>query len=146
MLKIKPEEWVIKNLPELDDFAAELAKKLEPPLLVKVSGEPGAGKTTLIAALLRQWGIAEANSPSFNLRHDFRAGNFRIIHLDFYRLKPNDLLWDILPPEEDYSDAIVFAEWPEKVPDQVFGLFPRQFVLKVGVSDGGTRQISINMA
>ena len=107
-----------------------------------VSGNLGAGKTTFIAEVLRSWGIPGANSPTFNLRNDYQAADFRVIHLDFYRLKPNDSGLDLLPPDEDYSDAVVFAEWPERVHPQLFAPFTRRSQLKIDITPENARRLS----
>lgn len=119
-----------------------LADCMKPPLLVRVMGNLGAGKTTLIAALLGYWGRQGVNSPTFNLRNDYLLADRRVIHLDFYRLKSADDALDLLPPDEDYSDAVVFAEWPEKAPHGLFAPFARQAELRVEARGDETRHLS----
>lgn len=123
----------------LRQTAARLADLIRPPLLVLVRGNLGAGKTTLIAAILSYWGVHGANSPSFNLRNDYAAGAFRVIHLDFYRLRGEDAALDLLPPDEDYSNAVVFAEWPEKAPQHLYAPFSARAELFVSANNDETR-------
>jgi len=122
--------------------AGRLATHMTPPLLVRLIGNLGAGKTTLVAALLGKWQGGGANSPTFNLRNDYRLAGFRVIHLDLYRLKPGDDAFDLLPPDEDYSDAIVFVEWPDRAPSRLFAPFARQAELRIDVRDDQSRQIT----
>jgi tRNA threonylcarbamoyladenosine biosynthesis protein TsaE len=131
--------------PDLEAFrhqARLIAEKIHPPLLVRVTGNLGAGKTTFISEVLKVWGIAGANSPTFNLRNDYDAPGFHVIHLDFYRLKPNDSGLDLLPPDEDYSESVVFAEWPEKAQPQLFAPFSRQASLAIDIGPDNSRTLT----
>jgi tRNA threonylcarbamoyladenosine biosynthesis protein TsaE len=130
------------DLAGVDTAAETLADLINPPLLIKVSGELGAGKTTLISAILKKWNIAGANSPTFNLRNDYATSDRRVVHLDFYRLKTGDAGWDLLPPDEDYSDAVVFAEWPDKAQPQLFAAFPTTATLEISIRPDGARDIT----
>lgn len=134
-------ELTAHDLDEMKRIAARLAAEIKPPLLIKVTGHLGAGKTTLIAEILRNWGVAAATSPTFNLRNDYRIGASRAVHLDFYRLKPGDGGFDLLPVDEDYSDAVVFVEWPEKAAPAVFTAFENVADLAIRVSPDGTRHM-----
>lgn len=135
-------ELTAHDLDEMKQIAARLAAEITPPLLVRVTGNLGAGKTTLIAEILRNWGVPAATSPTFNLRNDYRVPAGRALHLDFYRLKPGDSGFDLLPADEDYSDAVVFVEWPEKAARAVFAAFESVADLTISVSADGTRQLA----
>lgn len=137
---------VADNLEALKTHAAMLAGELKAPLLVKLTGRLGAGKTTLVSAILAAWGLEGAASPTFNLRNDYTLPDFRAVHIDFYRLKANDNALDVLPPDEDYSEAIVFVEWPEKVPALVFAPFGRVANIQIDSEGSDTRQITYSAA
>jgi tRNA threonylcarbamoyladenosine biosynthesis protein TsaE len=89
-----------------------LAAELGPGDVVLVSGELGAGKTTLIRGAARGLGVSEpVNSPSFTIGHTYK-GRLPVSHLDLYRLAELDqedpaLLEDYVTPE-----AVSFIEWP----------------------------------
>lgn len=91
---------------------AELARALGPGDVVLVSGELGAGKTTLIRGACRALGVREpVLSPTFTIGRRYR-GKVPVSHLDLYRLadlglEEPGLLDDYLTP-----DAISFVEWP----------------------------------
>jgi tRNA threonylcarbamoyladenosine biosynthesis protein TsaE len=122
--------------------AAELLTgHLKAPLLVRVVGELGAGKTTLVSTLLSHWQCPGANSPTFNLRNDYALSNSRVIHLDLYRLKSTDDALDLLPLDEDYSDAVVFVEWPDRAPPHLFAPFARQGELRIEVQSDESRRV-----
>jgi tRNA threonylcarbamoyladenosine biosynthesis protein TsaE len=89
-----------------------LAAELGPGDVVLVSGELGAGKTTLIRGAARGLGVSEpVTSPSFTIGHTYK-GRLPVSHLDLYRLAELDqedpaLLEDYVTPE-----AVSFIEWP----------------------------------
>ena len=80
--------------------------------MVLVSGELGAGKTTLIRGACRELGVTEpVASPTFTIGRRYR-GRVPVSHLDLYRLESlagedPGLLDDYLTP-----DAVAFVEWP----------------------------------
>jgi tRNA threonylcarbamoyladenosine biosynthesis protein TsaE len=79
-------------------------------------GEMGAGKTTLIKAIVKALGAQDvASSPTFSLVNEYRTANGRIFHFDFYRIKDETEALDM--GIEDYlsTDAWKLIEWPQKI-------------------------------
>jgi tRNA threonylcarbamoyladenosine biosynthesis protein TsaE len=79
---------------------------------VLVSGELGAGKTTLIRGACRALGVSEpVTSPTFTIGHTY-SGRLPVSHLDLYRLA--DLGQEDPALLEDYVtlEAVSFIEWP----------------------------------
>ena len=97
---------------ETEALGERLAAELGPGDVVMVSGELGAGKTTLIRGAARALGVREpVTSPTFTIGHTY-SGRLRVSHLDLYRLAELDqedpaLLDDYLTP-----DSVSFIEWP----------------------------------
>jgi len=95
----------------------ELAAKMRPPLLVLLSGELGAGKTTLAKGMISGLGAAaeeEITSPTFTLVHTF-TGPVKVFHVDLYRVEGVQE-FDSLGLEDIFAEpAIVFVEWPERM-------------------------------
>jgi len=97
---------------ETEALGERLAAELAPGDVVLVSGELGAGKTTLIRGACRALGVSEpVTSPTFTIGHVY-AGRVPVSHLDLYRLadlgqEDPALLDDYLTPE-----SISFIEWP----------------------------------
>ena len=97
---------------ETEAVGERVARHLGPGDVVLVSGELGAGKTTLIRGAARALGVAEPiTSPTFTIGHTYR-GRVPVSHLDLYRLSELDqedlaLLQDYVTPE-----AVAFIEWP----------------------------------
>jgi len=82
----------------------------------------GAGKTTLIKALVSELGSADiVSSPTFGLVNEYHNadGTLLAYHFDFYRLQDEMEAMDM--GLEDYlaSEAWIFIEWPEKIPNLI---------------------------
>jgi tRNA threonylcarbamoyladenosine biosynthesis protein TsaE len=97
---------------ETEALGERLAAGLGPGDVVLVSGELGAGKTTLIRGAARALGVTDqVTSPTFTIGHTYN-GRVPVSHLDLYRLsdlgqEDPALLDDYLTPE-----AVAFIEWP----------------------------------
>src|SRR4029079_7008933 len=97
------------------EWGRRLGHVASAPLLVTISGELGAGKTTLVRAICQGYGVTEeVTSPTFALVHRYAAPRSPVFHLDLYRLSdPVELTnigWDDILGE----DALVLVEWPER--------------------------------
>ena len=109
----------IINLPTeraSKEVAARLAACLVSPLVIAFSGEIGAGKTTLIRAMLRSLGVTSAiKSPTFSLVESYQTNHLQIHHFDLYRVQDETEL-DYIGFRDYFSeDAVCCIEWPERV-------------------------------
>ena len=92
----------------------------KPPLVITVSGELGAGKTTLVQAICRGYGVTEdVTSPTFSLVHQYAAPRSPVFHLDLYRLRDPQELTNIGWDEVLVEEALVLIEWPERAGDRI---------------------------
>jgi tRNA threonylcarbamoyladenosine biosynthesis protein TsaE len=94
----------------------EIAAQLQPPVLVLLSGDLGAGKTTLTKGIASGLGAAaedDVTSPTFTLVHKYGHGT-PVYHVDLYRIGDfHDL--ETLGLEDVFSErAIVIVEWPDR--------------------------------
>lgn len=109
-------EILTQSSEETIQRGRELGASLKPPVLVLLSGELGAGKTTLTKGIVSGLGAAredEVTSPTFTLVHRY-AGAARVYHVDLYRIGDfHDL--ETLGLEDVFSErAVVIIEWPER--------------------------------
>jgi len=102
-----------RSAAETEAVGAQLAERLGAGDVVIVSGEVGAGKTTLIRGAARALGVTEpVTSPTFTIGRRYGGGRLPISHLDLYRLE--DIEGEDPALIDDYlgGDALAFVEWP----------------------------------
>lgn len=111
-------EFLTHSSEETIAVGRNIAAELKAPALVLLSGELGAGKTTLtkgIASGLRAAKQEDVTSPTFTLVHKYE-GETRVYHVDLYRIgDAHD--FETLGLEDVFAEqAIVLVEWPERMP------------------------------
>jgi tRNA threonylcarbamoyladenosine biosynthesis protein TsaE len=92
-----------------------LARLLPPHGVVLLSGNLGAGKTTLAKGIVSGLNVAaaeEVSSPTFTLIHEY--GNGRVYHVDLYRLDEPRELATLGLDDLFERDALVLIEWGER--------------------------------
>jgi tRNA threonylcarbamoyladenosine biosynthesis protein TsaE len=95
----------------------EIGARLKAPVLILLSGDLGAGKTTLTKGIAAGLGAAredDVTSPTFTLVHKYE-GSTRVYHVDLYRIE--DLHdFETLGLEDIFSEqAVVIVEWPDRL-------------------------------
>jgi tRNA threonylcarbamoyladenosine biosynthesis protein TsaE len=108
---------VIPDETALDAFAQTLAGELRPGRTIALCGALGAGKTTLVRALVRALhGDDDAvSSPTFVFRNRYE-GVPPVEHLDLYRIESPAELAELGLEDAFAPDALVIVEWPEHAP------------------------------
>ncbi|MFY9805630.1 MAG: tRNA (adenosine(37)-N6)-threonylcarbamoyltransferase complex ATPase subunit type 1 TsaE [Candidatus Acidiferrales bacterium] len=95
----------------------EIAARLKAPALILLSGDLGAGKTTLTKGIAAGLGAAredDVTSPTFTLVHKYE-GSTRVYHVDLYRIEDQHDL-ETLGLEDLFSErAVVIVEWPDRL-------------------------------
>jgi tRNA threonylcarbamoyladenosine biosynthesis protein TsaE len=113
------------GIAQLDEVAATLKPILKSHRKAMFKGDVGAGKTTLVKALAKQFGVIhEVDSPTYSLVNEYE-GEIGLFHFDLYRLKGIEELIDIGWEEYVESSHHVWVEWPENAPEA----FDESFVL-----------------
>lgn len=98
---------------ETEALGAQLATDLAPGDVIVVSGEVGAGKTTLIRGACRALGIEDQiTSPTFTIGQRYAGGRLPVAHLDLYRLEDIDAEDPALLDDYLEVGGVAFIEWP----------------------------------
>ncbi|WP_239189845.1 tRNA (adenosine(37)-N6)-threonylcarbamoyltransferase complex ATPase subunit type 1 TsaE [Candidatus Nitrotoga sp. HW29] len=108
------------SLPLADEvatvaFAARLAPGIKPGMVIYLRGNLGAGKTTLVRALLHALGyMGRVKSPTYTLLELYQAGGLHLRHFDLYRFHNADE-WDAAGFRDEFDGwNVCLVEWPEK--------------------------------
>lgn len=105
---------------ETIELGRELSRSILPPRgLVLLSGNLGAGKTTLVKGIAEGRGAAaqeDVSSPTFTLIHEY-GDPPRVYHVDLYRLETARQAATLGLDELIDRDALVLIEWGERFPE-----------------------------
>lgn len=114
-MRIKME---LANLEQTRDLAKAFAKVLKPPMVVLLTGDLGAGKTTFVKDVVFALGCEDlVTSPTFTLLNTYNA-KFPVYHFDMYRLSSAEEAMNVGFEEyfdKNTLDGVCFVEWPENV-------------------------------
>ena len=135
-------EIVIDSLSDLDSVAEAVLQTLNGRTVVAFFAPMGAGKTTLISAIMAKLGSADiVTSPTFALVNQYYTdAKDTVYHFDFYRINNLSEAFDMGYEEYFYSGDLCLVEWPEKIepllPDdtmvvkiEILGERVRKFIL-----------------
>lgn len=114
-------EWrtLARSAAEMEAVGAALADALphpaHAPAILYLSGELGAGKTTLARGFLRRRGLAgPARSPTFALLECYELADLTAVHLDLYRVREPQELDSLGLRDFARPGSVWLIEWPER--------------------------------
>lgn len=119
------EEYSTLAEEETISLARTFAQRLERGDVVALRGELGTGKTRFVKGVSAAFGVVDhVSSPSFVIlnRYEGRDRERRelyLYHLDLYRVKSIEEIYDIGYEEFVYGDGITLIEWAEQLGELV---------------------------
>lgn len=122
-------------------FGRALAAKVRPGDVVALSGQLGAGKTSIARGLLAALGLeGEAPSPSFAIVQPYEPPEtvFPVLHVDLYRIDDPDEAEE-LGLDDARADSLLLVEWPERLPD---GFWADALWLTLTIEADGSRALT----
>jgi len=127
----------IADLIKASQFILENSKSN----LLLISGNVGAGKTTLIKNYCKLIGVSEnVSSPTYTLINEYDSEEGLVVHMDLYRLKNVEEL-NNLGVTEYFNNRQVIIEWPEIIIDEISANYTH---INISYFDDNTRRINIS--
>jgi tRNA threonylcarbamoyladenosine biosynthesis protein TsaE len=137
--------WRTATEGETEALGAELARELAPDGVLLLSGELGTGKTVLARGIAAALGIAprEVQSPTYTLIREHQGSGGRLVHVDLYRLSPEEAaelgLEEILA-----GPGVKVVEWAERLTFDVPGALRLTLARASGGAEGGREILEMN--
>jgi tRNA threonylcarbamoyladenosine biosynthesis protein TsaE len=117
---------------------ARLASLLKPGDVVTMTGDLGAGKTTLVRGLLQALGHeGEVPSPSFAIVQPYEELDPPVWHADLYRLEDRSELAEL--GLDSLGDSVLVVEWPERA---AAGAWPDALRLSLEITGPKRRRLT----
>ena len=109
---------VLKNETDTRSLGARLAAEMEPDQVYALTGDLGAGKTTLAKAIARALGVTETlTSPTFTIVQEYETGRLPLFHFDVYRVNDEDELFEIGLEDYFHKGGVCLIEWADLIED-----------------------------
>jgi tRNA threonylcarbamoyladenosine biosynthesis protein TsaE len=106
-------ELSIATADDMRALGVQIASTLKPGDLVVLTGDLGAGKTTLVQGIASGLGASgPVLSPTFVIARVYRDGRIPLVHVDAYRLG-SKVEVDDLDLDADIAEAVTVVEWGE---------------------------------
>lgn len=108
----------ICSLEETGELGLKLASLIKPGMLITLSGDLGAGKTTFTKYLGKGLGVKKTiNSPTFTILKIYQGTSMPVYHIDAYRLE--GITQDLGFEEYFEDDGVCVIEWPHFIESQL---------------------------
>ena len=147
---------IVTSLSELSTFAQELVEYIEANQLVSkegvvvaLSGDLGAGKTTLVQHIARELGIVEVvTSPTFTIMKRYTTSESQyikeLVHIDAYRIESGEEVRPLqLAPLFSTPGTLLCIEWAEKIAQSL----PSNTIhIAISLHENDVREISMTEA
>jgi tRNA threonylcarbamoyladenosine biosynthesis protein TsaE len=105
----------VQDENEMMALGGQIAALLPIGGVVKLYGDLGAGKTTLVRGLLRSLNFeGTVKSPTYTLVEPYQVAQRHIYHFDLYRLADPEELEYLGVRDYFRPDALCLLEWPDK--------------------------------
>jgi len=106
--------FTLQDLSATENFARVIGKVAKPGDNLVLTGELGAGKTTLTKGIAQGLGIQEmVKSPTYTIIQEYMSGRLPLYHMDVYRIETG--AWDLGLDEYFEGEGLCVIEWGKQL-------------------------------
>ena len=134
---------IIKDKRHLNAAAKQLLEHSGKNKIFAFYGSMGAGKTTIIKAICQTLGAVDiVSSPTFTLVNEYKTSSGEALyHIDFYRIRKQEEVYDFGIEEYLTGDSYCFMEWPELIEE----ILPEETIkVRISVDENEQRILLIS--
>lgn len=106
----------LQNLSHTESFGKKLGRAAKPGDIITLTGDLGAGKTTLTQFIGQGLEVPPScyiTSPTFSILHEY-PGRITLYHFDLYRISEEEIA-DLGFEDYFYGEGISIIEWPDRL-------------------------------
>jgi len=131
---------VINTQKEMIEFGEMIGRMAYPNMIITLTGDLGAGKTTMTKGIARGLGVTGiVNSPTYTILKIYQ-GRLTLYHMDVYRIL--DAFGDFELEEYFEDDGVCVIEWAEQIKE----LLPDERIdIVITVREDGSRILLIKI-
>lgn len=109
----------LDGLDSTKEFGLKLGSILKSGDFICLTGDLGAGKTTLSKSIAKGLGVEDdVTSPTFNIISEYK-GRENLYHFDVYRILDEEAMYDLGYEEYFYGDGVCIVEWASQIEDLI---------------------------
>ncbi len=128
------EKMILRSEQEVNEYGIRLGREARPGQVIALTGDLGAGKTTLTKAIAEGLGIREMiTSPTFTIVKEYRSGRLPLFHFDVYRIGDLDEMYELGYEEYFFGEGVCVIEWADLIDE----LIPED-ALRISIAYGGS--------
>lgn len=115
MNSTQPTAHFVETEDDMTELGRAIARELTKPGVMLLSGDLGAGKSVLARSIIRTLGHSGAvKSPTYTLVENYELPQWRVAHLDLYRLNDPEELHFLGFDDIVANNDLLIIEWPDK--------------------------------
>ncbi len=111
------QQYIVRDINDYQDLIDELLSHPQAPLLILLTGDLGAGKTTFVSQVAQALNTIDSpSSPTYAIANEYllESGS-SLYHLDCYRLDSAEEAFEAGLDQYISSSSWCFVEWPEVI-------------------------------
>ena len=114
------ETIILHNEQETIEYGKRLGQQAAPGQILALTGDLGAGKTTLTKSIAAGLGISEMiTSPTFTIVKEYHSGRLPLYHFDVYRIGDIDEMYELGYEEYFFGSGLCVVEWADLIEDLI---------------------------